>query len=100
VVLLRRLARYQARYNQPKEFKSLLHFESRLERGRMAERKPEDAVIRMPMRVNELVVLMRCLKNALQSERTSESDKTVVREMMHRINRFAERQGARWDKLE
>ena len=66
----------------------------------MAERKPEDAVIRLPMRFNELVVLMRCLKNALQSERTSESDKTVVREIMHRINRFTERQGAWWDKLE
>jgi hypothetical protein len=66
----------------------------------MAERKPDDAVIRMPMRLTELVVLMRCLKNESQSERTSESDKTVVREIMRRFNRFAERQGAWWDKLE
>jgi hypothetical protein len=37
------------------------------------------------MRLNELVVLMRCLENAFESERPSESDKTVVREIMRRI---------------
>ena len=54
----------------------------------------------MPMRINELVVLMRCLKNARDSEHTSETDRTVVQEIMRRINLFAERQGAWWDKLE
>lgn len=32
----------------------------------------------MPMRLNELVVLMRCLENAFESEHTSESEETVV----------------------
>ena len=67
----------------------------------MAEPAPENAIIpSMPMRLNELVVLMHCLKDALESERISEGDKTVVQEIMRRINLFAERQGAWWDKLE
>jgi hypothetical protein len=67
----------------------------------MPERAPENAIIpSMPMRLNELVVLMRCLKDTLESERISESDKTVVQEIMRRINLFAERQGGWWDKLE
>jgi hypothetical protein len=43
---------------------------------------------------------MRCLKDALESEQMSEGDKTVVREILRRINLFAERQGGWWDKLE
>jgi hypothetical protein len=67
----------------------------------MAEPTPEDAIIpSMPLRLNELVVLMRCLKGALESERISEGDKTVVGEIMRRIDLFAERQGGWWDKLE
>lgn len=70
-------------------------------RGCMAQRTPEDAIIpSMPLRLNELVVLMRCLKDVLESERIGDADKTVVREIMRRINLFAERQGAWWDKLE
>ena len=57
----------------------------------MTERTPEDAIIpSTPLRLNELVVLMRCLKDTLESERISESDKTVVRQIMRRINLFAE----------
>ena len=49
----------------------------------MAERTPEEAIIpSMPVRLNELLVLMRCLKAALESESISEGDKTVVREIM------------------
>jgi hypothetical protein len=67
----------------------------------MAERTPEDAIIpSVPLRLNELLVLMHCLKDALESGRRSEGDKAVVREIMRRINLFAERQGAWWDKLE
>jgi len=67
----------------------------------MAERKPEGVIFPpMPMRLNKLVVLMRCVENAFESERTSESDKTLVREIMRRINLFAERQDGWWDKLE
>jgi hypothetical protein len=54
----------------------------------------------MPLRLNELAVLMGCLKSALELERISEGDKTVVREIMRRINLFSERQGAFWDKLQ
>jgi hypothetical protein len=67
----------------------------------MEERRPEDAIIpSMPLRSSELVLLMRCLKDALESERIIEGDKAVVREIMRRINLFAERQGGWWDKLE
>jgi hypothetical protein len=66
----------------------------------MAERAPEDVIPSMPLRLNELAVLMRCLKSALESERITEGDKTVVREIMRRINLFSERQGAFWDKLQ
>lgn len=70
-------------------------------RGGVAERTPEEDIIpSMPLRLNELLVLMRCLQAARESERISEGDKTVVREIMRRINLFAERQGAWWDKLE
>jgi hypothetical protein len=66
----------------------------------MAERAPEDVIPSMPLRLNELAVLMRCLKSALESERITEDDKTLVREIMRRINLFSERQGAFWDKLQ
>ena len=66
----------------------------------MEERAPEDVIPSMPLRLNELAVLMRCLKSALESERITEGDKTVVREIMRRINLFSERQGAFWDKLQ
>jgi hypothetical protein len=66
----------------------------------MSERTPEDAIIpSMPLRLNELVVLS-CLKDALESEHMSEGDKTVVREIMRCINLFAERQaggGTSWN---
>ena len=54
----------------------------------------------MPMRLNELVVLMRCLEKVSELESIGESDKTIVREIMRRINLFAQRQGGWWDKLE
>jgi hypothetical protein len=69
-------------------------------RGCMAERAPEDVIPCMPLRLNELAVLMGCLKSALELERISEGDKTVVREIIRRINLFSERQGAFWDKLQ
>ena len=65
----------------------------------MPERMPEDEITSMPIRLNELVVLMRCLKNGFESERICETDKEVVRRLMHRIDLFAERQGAWWDKI-
>jgi hypothetical protein len=56
---------------------------------------------RMPIRITtELPALARCLKAGEQLETISASDKNVLRELSRRIDRFAERQGAYWDKLE
>ena len=52
----------------------------------------------MPLTSNELLVLQRCLRVALNSEETKEADKSVIRRMEVRIVRYAERQGAWWDK--
>jgi hypothetical protein len=52
----------------------------------------------MPLTSKELLVLMRCLVLALDSEQVKETDKEVVRKLTGRINRYAERQGAYWDK--
>jgi hypothetical protein len=58
----------------------------------------ENDFISMPLRRSELVMLMRWLVIAFESERTNASDKEVITELRDRINRFAERQGAWWDK--
>ena len=61
----------------------------------------EDPVISsMPLRLNELRVVMHSLKIALESDLTNPGDKEIVRKLMARIDRFAERQGGYWDKLE
>ena len=52
----------------------------------------------MPLTSKELTVLMRCLVLAIELEQIKESDKEVVRNLTGRINRYAERQGAYWDK--
>jgi hypothetical protein len=52
----------------------------------------------MPLTSKELIVLMRCLVLALELEQIKDSDKEVVRNLTGRINRYAERQGAYWDK--
>jgi hypothetical protein len=43
---------------------------------------------------------MRSLKIGLESESINAGDKEIVRKLMTRIDRFAERQGAYWDKLD
>ena len=52
----------------------------------------------MPLTSKELLILMRCLVLALDSEKVKETDKEVIRKLTGRINRYAERQGAYWDK--
>jgi hypothetical protein len=60
----------------------------------------EDPIIpSMPLRLHELEVLMRSLKVGLESDRINTEDKEIVRKLMVRIDRFAERHGAYWDKL-
>ena len=49
----------------------------------MTERKPEEVII-PPVRLNELVVLMRCLEHEFESERTTASDKAPVKSMYSR----------------
>ena len=60
----------------------------------------EEDVVAMPLSLDELLVLMRSLTTALESERTNtaDKDKEVISRIKCRIGRFAERQGAFWDK--
>jgi hypothetical protein len=58
----------------------------------------EQQELPMPLTSMELLVLMRCLVLATESEHVKETDKEVVRRLRGRINRYAERQGAYWDK--
>ncbi len=58
----------------------------------------EEDVVAMPLSLDELLVLMRSLTTALESERTKTADKEVISRIKRRIGRFAERQGAFWDK--
>ena len=61
----------------------------------------EDPVIpSMPLRLYELRVLTHSLKIGLESDHLNTGDKEIVRRLMVRIDRFAERQGAYWDKLD
>jgi hypothetical protein len=60
--------------------------------------EPEHQELPMPLTSKELLVLMQCLNVALQSEQMIEGDKEVVRKMKSRIARYAERQGAYWEK--
>src|SRR5262245_50225260 len=60
----------------------------------------EDPVIpSMPLRLYELQVLMHSLKVGFESDLINTEEKEIVRRLMTRIDRFAERQGAYWDKL-
>jgi hypothetical protein len=58
----------------------------------------EQQELPMPLTSMELIVLMRCLVLATESEQVKETDKEVARRLRGRINRYAERQGAYWDK--
>lgn len=58
----------------------------------------EQQELPMPLTSMELIVLMRCLVLATESEQVKETDKEVAHRLRGRINRYAERQGAYWDK--
>jgi hypothetical protein len=60
--------------------------------------EPEHQELPMPMTSKELIVLIQCLKVALKSEEIRQADKEVIRKMAVRIDRYAERQGAYWEK--
>ena len=52
----------------------------------------------MPVRITELPALLRCLMAGMEMETMSAADKEILRKVSDRINRFAVRQGAWWDK--
>jgi len=61
---------------------------------------PEEEIIPpMPLRLSELTVLLRCLTTAVKLEGLSDKEKDVATQLAQRIDRFAERQGAWWDKI-
>jgi hypothetical protein len=62
-----------------------------------ATQLPEKDIIALPLTHEELVVLMRCLVIASESERIDETDRERAGNIKGRIARFAERQGAWWD---
>lgn len=47
----------------------------------------------IPLTSEELIVLMRCLLLVLMSEQVKGTDKEMVRRLVSRIDRYAERQG-------
>jgi hypothetical protein len=67
------------------------------EEGREME-IPDNQEMPMPLTSKELIVIMRCLKAALNWNRLTEEEKEIIRKMTVRIGRYAERQGAYWDK--
>lgn len=58
----------------------------------------ENQELPMPLTSTELLALARCLKTALKSPDTNEAEKEVIRRITLRIDRYAERQGAYWEK--
>jgi hypothetical protein len=65
---------------------------------RRTEMEPENQELPMPLTNEELLALSRCLRVALHSEEIKEADKEMIRKVGARIDRYAERQGAYWDK--
>jgi hypothetical protein len=60
--------------------------------------EPEQRELPMPLTSKELIVLSKSLTAALKSEQFEETDKAVIRKMVVRIDRYAECQGAFWEK--
>lgn len=59
--------------------------------------QPEKDIIKLPLTPEELLVVMRCLVIASESERIDDADRERAGNIRGRIARFAERQGAWWD---
>ena len=61
------------------------------------DEKTEKDLVTLPLTHQELLVVMRCLGVAGESERTDPADKDTIVSIRQGIARFAERQGAWWD---
>jgi hypothetical protein len=59
--------------------------------------RAENDVVALPLTHQELLVVMRCLGIACETERIDAADKQTIRSIRERIAGFAERQGAWWD---
>lgn len=59
--------------------------------------QPEEDIITLPLTPEELLVVMRCMVIACESERVNDADRKTAGNIKDRIARFAERQGAGWD---
>jgi hypothetical protein len=59
--------------------------------------RAERDVVALPLTHQELLVVIRCLDIASESERTDAADTRTIGFIRERIARFAERQGAWWD---
>jgi hypothetical protein len=57
----------------------------------------EKDLVALPLTHPELLLVMRCLCDASESERTDIAQKQTMVFIRERIARFAERQGAWWD---
>ena len=57
----------------------------------------EKEVVAMPLTHRELLVVMRSLGVARESQRTDVADRQTIGFIRERIARFAERQGPWWD---
>ena len=57
----------------------------------------EKEVVALPLTHRELLVVMRSLGVARESQRTDVTEKQAIGSIRERIARFAERQGAWWD---
>lgn len=73
--------------------------DGRLEKKmRWMEKEPENQEEPMPLTSEELLVWSRCPEGSAGLTGDQEADKDVIRKMGARIDRYAERQGAYWEK--
>ena len=61
------------------------------------KQQPNKDIISLPLTREELLVVMRCLVIASESERIDDADRERAGDIKGRIVRFSERQGAWWD---
>jgi hypothetical protein len=65
------------------------------QRGKQAA-QPESEFFALPLRLEEMVVLLKCVSTACESEHTSVGDKQLLSTIVDRVVRWTERQGAWW----
>ena len=56
----------------------------------------ESEFFALPLKLEEMVVLLKCLSMACKSEHTSVGDKQLLSAIIDRVVRWTERQGAWW----